>query len=198
MTNPDEVILHRFVEALAARDRPALESTLDTQVRLRALLPRRSVDLNGAAAVAAELLDWFEEVSEIVPVRTQIDRVGDVWHAGYQFSLLGLDVERVTEQHAYCAIEGGLITRVALLCSGFRPVHAGGQRLDALGEGCATLTPRISATMRSLASGEILAVLTDDPSAGDDLAAWSRLTGHQIVGNAAEDAGTRYYIRRKS
>jgi TusA-related sulfurtransferase len=195
VTNP---VVTRLVDTLASRDRQSLVAVLASDVRLRALLPRRSVDVTGPAGVADEMLGWFDDVPEIVPVHRTVDAVGDVWHAGYRFALRGLVPERVVDQQAYCTVHDGAVSHIRLACSGFRPVRAvpePAQRMDALGDGCATLTPRIAAALRQLAPGDVLAVLTDDPSASDGIAAWSRLTGHAVVGTEAEAAGTRYYLR---
>jgi TusA-related sulfurtransferase len=207
VTDTDELVVTRLVEALAGRDRPVLDEVLGGDVVLRALLPRRYVELVGRGPVAEEMLGWFAEVPEIVPVRTGVDTVGDVWHGALRLSLRGIPPERVVEQHAYCAVEAGAVTAIRLICSGSRPAGApsaapsdappAAAAIDALGEGCATLTPRIAAALRGMAPGEVLAVLTDDPSAPDGIAAWSRLTGHPVVATAAEDAGTRFYLRHR-
>ena len=70
--------------------------------------------------------------------------------------------------------------------------------LDAIGEGCATLTPLIRARVRVLESGQVLEVVCDDPAAREGVAAWSRLTGHELL-NVVDDGGNRarFYIRRK-
>jgi TusA-related sulfurtransferase len=191
-----ERTLTRLVEALAAGDRPALTGLLAAEVRLRALLPSRSVDRTGAAEVAEEMLGWFAEVPEIVPLSRSVDTVAGLWHLAYRFALRGTGPEEVVEQHAYCTVPDGTITAIRLVCSGFRPVAPeAARRLDALGEGCATLTPRIAAALRGMAPGEVLAVLADDPAAREGLAAWSRLTGHGLVATADEPAGIRYYLR---
>jgi TusA-related sulfurtransferase len=182
-----------LVQALARRDRDGLVAQLSDGVTLRALLPRRYVERSGAASVADEMLSWFSDAPEIVVREVGVDLVGDAWHASFQFDLPGLEPDRVVEQHLYCTVDDAAISGIRLLCSGFRPVadHA----IEALGDGCATLTPRIAATMRELASGDVLAVLTDDPSAAADLGAWSRLTGHEIVATTAEPHGVRFYLR---
>ncbi len=217
MTNTDEHTVSRLIDALASGDRPALEEILDEDARLQALLPRRYVELTGPAVVAGEMLGWFEDVPEVVPVHTHVETVGDVWHAAYRFALRGTSPEQVVEQHAYCTLADGSITAIRLVCSGFRPATpveaaqgdaarsaaAGAQadrpkadrHIEALGYGCASLTPRIAAELRELPSGGVLAVLTDDPSAPHDIAAWTRMTGHQIVAATTEVAGTRYYLR---
>jgi TusA-related sulfurtransferase len=208
VTTPDRTVVTAFVDALADRDRPRLASLLAADVRLRALLPSRSVDITGPDAVVAEMLGWFSDVPRIDVLGTGIDLVGDVWHAGYRFGLAGAEVDRITEQHVYCTTRDGSIATIRLMCSGFRPVSpppatvdgpsvpAERARIDALGEGCSTLTPRIATAIRALAPGEVLSVLTDDPSATADIASWSRLTGHAIIASVDEQDGTRYYVRR--
>jgi TusA-related sulfurtransferase len=210
MDETDRPAVSGFVAALATRQRSALLESLDDDVRLRALLPRRDVDLTGSPGVADELLGWFAEVPHIAPLETRVEPMGDLWHAGYRWQLDGLVPTLLVEQQAYCTVANGRITTIRLVCSGFRPVsgptnaHTSPSTpealvvvatIEALGEGCATLTPRIAATMRGLDTGAVLAVLTDDPSAADDIAAWSRLTGHQLVASTAEGTGTRHYLR---
>jgi tRNA 2-thiouridine synthesizing protein A len=71
-------------------------------------------------------------------------------------------------------------------------------RMDLVGQACATLTPLIASRMRELASGQVLEVVSDDPTARSGLAAWARLTGNPIVAIVEEGPGrTRYYLRRK-
>ena len=54
-------------------------------------------------------------------------------------------------------------------------------RMDLVGQACATLTPLIATRMRELASGQVLEIVSDDPTARSGLASWSRLTGNPIV-----------------
>jgi tRNA 2-thiouridine synthesizing protein A len=71
-------------------------------------------------------------------------------------------------------------------------------RMDLVGQACATLTPLIATRMRQLESGQVLEVVSDDPTAHSGLAAWSRLTGNPIVAIVEDGPGrTRYYLRRK-
>jgi TusA-related sulfurtransferase len=71
-------------------------------------------------------------------------------------------------------------------------------RMDLVGQACATLTPLIATRMRELASGQVLEIVADDPTARSGLAAWSRLTGHPIVAIVDDEPGrTRYYLQRK-
>jgi tRNA 2-thiouridine synthesizing protein A len=71
-------------------------------------------------------------------------------------------------------------------------------RMDLVGQACATLTPIIAARMRELSTGEVLEVISDDPTARGGLAAWSRLTGNPIIAIVEDGPGrTRYFLRRK-
>jgi TusA-related sulfurtransferase len=56
----------------------------------------------------------------------------------------------------------------------------------------------IALRMRELPTGQVLEVISDDPTARSGLASWSRLTGHPIVAIVEDEGGqTRYYLRRK-
>lgn len=71
-------------------------------------------------------------------------------------------------------------------------------RMDLVGQDCATLTPIIAARMRQLESGQVLEVVSDDPTARSGLASWSRLTGNPMLAIVEDGPGrTRYYLRRK-
>jgi tRNA 2-thiouridine synthesizing protein A len=71
-------------------------------------------------------------------------------------------------------------------------------RMDLVGQACATLTPIIASRMRQLESGQVLEVVSDDPTARSGLASWSRLTGNPMVAVIEDGPGrTRYYLRRK-
>src|SRR2546423_12644070 len=110
MTRTDAQGVTRLIETLATGDRPGLAEVLDPGVRLRALLPSRNVDLTGPAEVTGEMFGWFAKVPRIVAEHTQVDTVGDLWHAAYRFSLLGMAPDRLVEQHAYCVGERRAIT----------------------------------------------------------------------------------------
>lgn len=70
--------------------------------------------------------------------------------------------------------------------------------LIAYGDACATITPLIKARFRTLQSGAILAVRTDDPASREALEAWSRLTGHEIVRVEQEEGhGATFFVRKK-
>ena len=61
---------------------------------------------------------------------------------------------------------------------------------------CANLTPLIKGRLRQLESGQVLEVVTDEPTAEIDITAWCGLTGHALLA-VREDAGTRHFSIRK-
>lgn len=70
--------------------------------------------------------------------------------------------------------------------------------MDAVGQDCATLTPIVASRMRELITGQVLEVISDDPTARSGLASWSRLTGNPLVAIIEDGPGrTRYYLRRR-
>lgn len=63
---------------------------------------------------------------------------------------------------------------------------------------CAVLTPAIKARLSALAGGQTLEVRVGDPSAHDDIAAWCRLAGHDLLAVVDDPPhDTRYFVRKK-
>jgi tRNA 2-thiouridine synthesizing protein A len=77
------------------------------------------------------------------------------------------------------------------------PLPAPDSVLEAFGDGCATLTPRIRARMRQLESGQVLEVVSDDPAAREGVPAWSRLTGNPLLATATDGDRLHFSIRKK-
>jgi TusA-related sulfurtransferase len=66
------------------------------------------------------------------------------------------------------------------------------------GSSCAVLTPAIKAKLRGMASGQVLEVRVDDPTAREDILSWSRLAGHEVLAIFADEPGRlRFYLRKK-
>jgi TusA-related sulfurtransferase len=69
---------------------------------------------------------------------------------------------------------------------------------DGAGTVCALLTPAIKAKLRELDSGQVLEVRVDDPTAGDDILSWSRLSGNAVLAMFADQPGRlRVYLQKK-
>jgi hypothetical protein len=94
---------------------------------MRALIPPGSVEVSGAEAAAAKFASWFGEIEGLELVGSASDEVGDRLHVCYRLRVQAPgDPWKVVEQHLFCALDGGRITALDLVCSGFRP--DGGRR----------------------------------------------------------------------
>ena len=66
------------------------------------------------------------------------------------------------------------------------------------GSTCALLTPAIRAKLKELASGQVLEVRVNDSIAREDIAAWCRLSGNQLVAMMDEaQQGLRFFVKKK-
>jgi ketosteroid isomerase-like protein len=111
-----------LVAALASRDFRRLADTLAPDVRLRALIPPGAVEAFGADAAAAKFSAWFGDTEELELVRSGSDSVADRVHVFYTLRVRKPgDVWKIVEQHLLCAVDGGHITALDLVCTGFRP-----------------------------------------------------------------------------
>ncbi len=69
---------------------------------------------------------------------------------------------------------------------------------DGSGSTCAILTPAIKARLRELDSGEVLEVRVNDPTAREDIAAWCRLSGNELLAMAGDGhQGMRFFVKKK-
>jgi hypothetical protein len=113
-----------FLEALARRDFEALAGCLAPDVRFRALLPPRDVDVTGPEAMLAEFRRWFGDESENLElVDSTVDEIGPRLYLRWRIRMSPADNSappRLVEQHAY-ANAGDRIQTLNLLCSGFVP-----------------------------------------------------------------------------
>jgi len=70
--------------------------------------------------------------------------------------------------------------------------------LDAYGLSCGRLEPLIAERLRALAPGDVLEVRSDRAEAEDGIAAWSWLSGNEMVAIARDDPPrARYYVKKK-
>ena len=66
------------------------------------------------------------------------------------------------------------------------------------GSTCALLTPAIKAKLQDMDSGQVLEVRVDDPTAREDVAAWCRLSGNELLATTDEgDEQLRFFVRKK-
>jgi tRNA 2-thiouridine synthesizing protein A len=69
--------------------------------------------------------------------------------------------------------------------------------LDAKGLKCPMPIVKTAQTIKTVAAGELLEVLTTDPGSVADFSAWSRSTGNEIVEQGVADGVYRFVLRRK-
>ena len=71
--------------------------------------------------------------------------------------------------------------------------------IDCRGQVCPRPIIELAKALPSVAIGDRLAVVADDPAARHDVAAWCRMRGQEYVGeDTAADGTPRYLVRRAS
>jgi hypothetical protein len=109
-----------FIEALATRDFEAMAGCLDTDVRLRALLPRGPCERRGRDEVVGQFRSWFGVADELELVDATVGEVGSRLYLRWRVGLAPVGAQgrhRLVEQHAF-ATTGANISALDLLCSG--------------------------------------------------------------------------------
>ncbi len=202
LSNTGVKVGESFLTALASRDFEQMKALFHNQIHFRALVPSAIREGNTPDEAIVWLRHWFEEADELEMLRSSIDHLADRLYIGYRVRVRsGFDWELV-EQQVYCVVNDGLITKMSLVCSGFRPdlemqqvtdrcavniempqsTFGANAFYDAGSRGCADgPLDEIAGIMRGLVSGQTLEVRAADPSVARDLPAWCRLVGHPLV-----------------
>jgi hypothetical protein len=113
----------RFARAISEKDADALTSVFDPAIDFRGVTPGNGWVATDPAGVAEIVLgSWFEptdHVREILDIESEpfLDR----HHLRYRFRVENDDGMHVVEQQAYFTEVDGRITRMSVMCSGFRP-----------------------------------------------------------------------------
>ncbi len=69
---------------------------------------------------------------------------------------------------------------------------------ESAGSTCALLTPAIKTRLGELDSGQVLEVRVNDSTAREDIAAWCRLSGNELLAMTDEGhQGLRFFLRKK-
>jgi len=186
------------------------------------LTPKRYMTLDNAPAMAAKYRDWFGTCTDFQLVASRVGWVGERLGIFYSFLLQDRGDWFRIEQQLYCTLRDGRVQKLHLLCSGFQLVGDAGQTVplvrlvssetdparDALLEfhtegseatsTCAVLTPMIRSKLREIQSGQVLEVRVNDPSARDDIEAWSRLSENRLL-KVIDDEGLvlRFFVEKK-
>jgi TusA-related sulfurtransferase len=203
-----------YLDALAVRDFDRIEKLLHPQIRFRGLLPGTVREGTTAEETLSWLRRWFGTADGFYLTQCSIDQVVDRLHLAYRAHVRDQEGWQEVAQHLYCIIEHEVITNMALLCSGFRPLpeqpiaqQSSGSLerskeearfdanlfYDAEDKGC-TEGPleQIAQLARRLSGGQTLEVRATNPSVAHDLPAWCRLAGYALL----QQDGDRYVIGR--
>ena len=162
------------MEALAARDSKRLRAALHPDAHLRALVPSGFKESIGSDAVAARLESWFAEAESLTVVSKKMSHVSDRLRVQYRFDEHYPDGDsELIEQDAYCGVREGRIDSIDLLCSGFQPDPASGERsahvFDAGAMGCADgLAQEFRRRLNDVPVGDSIQVVVRDPAAQED------------------------------
>ncbi len=122
---PQSALAGSFLEGLAAQDFARLGDALAADACLRALLPSGLREWVGADAIAHRFARWFGGTEDFDLVEAAVGEVGGRLHLRWR---LRLRAERLgtgwftVEQQGYADTgEDGRITRLDLVCTGYRP-----------------------------------------------------------------------------
>jgi hypothetical protein len=114
----------RLIDAIAARDEPAIAACFADDAELRALIPSGLRERSGAAEAASLIVRWFADSTEFDLLDSHSDEIADRLHLSYRFAGVEEDEPYVVEQQIFCTVSDGRIDRADVLCSGFRPRQA--------------------------------------------------------------------------
>ncbi|HZK52100.1 MAG TPA: sulfurtransferase TusA family protein [Actinomycetota bacterium] len=70
------------------------------------------------------------------------------------------------------------------------------RQVDARGLVCPMPTIRLGQAIRKVEVGRLVEVWTDDPGSKQNMAAWCKNTGHELVEQSSDDSCFRYVVRR--
>lgn len=69
--------------------------------------------------------------------------------------------------------------------------------LDCKGLSCPLPIVKTAQAVRTLAAGDFIEVLATDPGSAKDFAAWSKVTGNELVENSQADGVFRFVFKKK-
>jgi hypothetical protein len=114
-----------LLDGLAAQDFTRVGDALGAEVRLRALLPPGQFEWTGADVIAGQFAHWFGDTEDFELVEATLGEVGGRlqlrWRLRLRAERLGAGWFTVEQQAYGDAGEGGRITRLDLVCTGYRP-----------------------------------------------------------------------------
>lgn len=112
-----------FVRALSAKDLASIAEVLDPQIDFRGLTPNSDCRAENPDDVLEILFgSWFESKDHILELlEVQTRRAADRTHLFYRLRVENEEGMKFVEQQGYFDAVDGRITKMSLLCAGFRP-----------------------------------------------------------------------------
>jgi hypothetical protein len=115
-----------FRDALCARDFAAAGALIGADAVMRGLLPPRTIEANGRDEILGWLTKWFAAGDGFEVLGRDDETTAGRTRVTYRFRFDGHPVSGEPgqfdiEQTAFCDTADGVVTRIDLLCSGFRP-----------------------------------------------------------------------------
>jgi hypothetical protein len=115
----------RFAGALSAKDDAALCALLAGRIDFQALTPGRHWQAATPREVVGEIIlgRWFgarDDIQELCSVTT--GQVAEREHVAYRLRVRRGGGDYLVEQQAYYSTDGGHITWMRVLCSGYQPL----------------------------------------------------------------------------
>jgi TusA-related sulfurtransferase len=71
------------------------------------------------------------------------------------------------------------------------------EKVDARGLVCPMPTLRLSQAIKRIAVGEIVELISDDPGSPENMTAWTKNTGQELVSSTVDGKISTYYVRKK-
>ena len=123
--SPSFAAAGRLIDGLAVRDFGAIAATFTDDVRFRAVLPKRILDLESREAARAAFETWFATAEHWELVEAVLGEVGGRVHLRWRLRVTKPELGPgtfIVEQQVYADADAdGTLRDVALLCTGFRP-----------------------------------------------------------------------------
>ena len=121
----------RFASALAAKDGAALRALMADRIDFQALTPRRHWQAGAPGEVVDQIIlgKWFDAEADIQRLESvTTGRLSGREHVSYLLRVRCPDGDYLVEQQAYFNAEGGRITWMRVLCSGYQKLGQDGAR----------------------------------------------------------------------
>jgi len=211
-----------WIRAIEEEDLDKLAQFCSPAVTSILLTLNRLDTLHTSGDLVAKYHDWFDDYSNFRLEASRVALVGERLGVFYRLRLQNQGDWYAIEQQAYLNLKNGRVEKLRLLCSGFQPVGSddmvesadtpepgeqdpGRDELlefhsEAAGAGgtCALLTPAIKSKLREMQTGQVLEVRVDDPTAREDIEAWSRLSGNRLL-KMVDDGKRelRFFVEKK-